>query len=557
MRHSVALSVQSVVASEISGPLTAEQVLAAPTLRLKSPSGRAAEIRIARGGDTFEIAVVATNPSTTKPTVVHPEWYFADHIVCFLNPTHDHATRWMFAISATHPLQSSAEWIAPGEEHGENVLRSLPKDWSDVQSEFVRLDAQRYFARIRVTAPQLKRTGNTPVGLELKVGFAADRVLPPLLWPEPLGWAADTPLQFGDVFTPAPAFVPGKLEMQSPMWGEINELRLSGALTPGAATRGMARIEAILPGDDEKYAAEVPWTSDDSRVVMKLPAYFSPRAKWSNNLLHTARFRLEVLDVARATLWSAEFPFGFDCGIIVRDRFGPRAGKLAPRPSPKSPEFVEEFRQYVLSRIPAYRLRGTPEGAPSDFYLEDPDGRAHLNLSDPNWPDVLVRTLVERFPAWQDTLCAIAAWIYHPLVTRHSSAWHAISGIVSVASIPRLGGCFCGDTARLGGFLAEKVGVALNVPLTAHSMGLRGHLATLVHTPVGEVVIDGMLGYWFHAMDNTRLATLTEMRNDPAVVSRGWCFPRAHGHEFFYGVKDQIIQPWKDTPLVWPGNGKD
>ena len=83
-------------------------------------------------------------------------------------------------------------------------------------------------------------------------------------------------------------------------------------------------------------------------------------------------------------------------------------------------------------------------------------------------------------------------------------------------------------------------------------MGLRGHLATLVDTPVGEVVIDGMLGYWFHTLDNKRLATLDEMRRDAAVTSRVWCFARAHGHEFFHGTADQIVQPWKTSPLVWP-----
>ena len=87
-------------------------------------------------------------------------------------------------------------------------------------------------------------------------------------------------------------------------------------------------------------------------------------------------------------------------------------------------------------------------------------------------------------------------------------------------------------------------------------MGLRGHLCSLVDTPIGQVVIDGMLGLWFHALDNTRLATLDEMRREKEICQRVWYAPRAHGHEFFYGTDNQLIRPWKSGPLVWPsGNG--
>jgi len=88
-------------------------------------------------------------------------------------------------------------------------------------------------------------------------------------------------------------------------------------------------------------------------------------------------------------------------------------------------------------------------------------------------------------------------------------------------------------------------------------MGLRGHLATLVDTPIGRVVIDGMLGLWFHTLDNARLATLEEMRRDPSIVQRMWHSPRAHGHEFFYGVDTQIIRRWEDGQLTWPNSQPD
>ena len=86
---------------------------------------------------------------------------------------------------------------------------------------------------------------------------------------------------------------------------------------------------------------------------------------------------------------------------------------------------------------------------------------------------------------------------HHPLVTRHSSTWSRVSNAASVETI-----------LRLTVLLAEKVGERLQALLKGYSMGLRDHLDTLVETPIGQVVIDGMLGLWFHPLDNTRLATL-------------------------------------------------
>jgi hypothetical protein len=127
-----------------------------------------------------------------------------------------------------------------------------------------------------------------------------------------------------------------------------------------------------------------------------------------------------------------------------------------------------------------------------------------------------------------------------------------VSNDASIDTVCRIGGCFCGDTARLTASLAERIGDRLKVKLTGYSMGLRGHLGTLVDTPIGRVVIDGMIGLWFHTLDNTRLATLDEMRRDRRIAERMWYAPRAHGHEFFYGNEIQMIRPWKQGSLTWP-----
>ena len=283
-----------------------------------------------------------------------------------------------------------------------------------------------------------------------------------------------------------------------------------------------------------------------------MPLVFPFRAKWANGLAQIARLHLSIVGEGEQVLWQGSYPFGFDHGIIVRERFEPGASGLAPRPEPSNPDFLEAMRRYILTRIPDYKLRTTREDAPSDFYLEDPAGEANLDLSAEDALDQTAGLLTDRFPDWQDALCAVAMWIHHPMITRHSSTWSRVSNVASVDTIPRLGGCFCGDTARLGACLAEMVGTRLGVDLKGLSMGLRGHLGTLVETPIGAVVIDGMLGLWFHTLDNTRLATLDEMRACREITERVWYAPRAAGHEFFYGVHDQLIRPWRDGPMRWP-----
>jgi hypothetical protein len=66
------------------------------------------------------------------------------------------------------------------------------------------------------------------------------------------------------------------------------------------------------------------------------------------------------------------------------------------------------------------------------------------------------------------------------------------------------------------------------------------------------VVIDGMHGVFYHTLDNTRLATLEELREDKRIAERMWYCPRAHGHEFFHRVYNQEIRPLRLGQLRWP-----
>ncbi len=514
------------------------------------PAGRAARVTVSDDGEFVTFAAEAEGPPPAGPLPPHPEWHNRSHLAVLLNPGHDHATRLLYAVDDAGAVTAKAEWALPGEEPADTPSRALDNPPA-AQGRFERVGEGRFRARVRIPASAVWPKGAAVAGLAVRVGFHEECVPPPLCWPPP-DWTGEAPLGFGDLYRRPPPLRVAQIDVPAPCWGEQTWLSLSAALAPGAPASGQVRATIILPGDSEEVLDPAPWRAEGSRLRARFPVVFPHRGKWANDLRATGRLRIAMADEAGEAIWAAEYPFGFDAGLIVRERYGPSGGEPAPRPEPSDPSFVDKFRRYVLARLPDYRRRTTREGAPSDFYLADVAGAADLDLSRPGWIEQVAQMLTERFGRWDDALCAAAMWIYHPAVTRHSSSWSRVAGSAAVETIPRLGGCFCGDTARLGAALAEAIGRRSGEKLRGYTLGLRGHLATLVETPAGRVVIDGMIGLWYHTLDNARLARLEEMRADRRIAERMWYCPRAHGHEFFFGTHDQIIRRPQPGELVWP-----
>ncbi len=549
MRWSTVLNSPSLMAKPWQEQLTPESQERSVVLRLgPDGEGRRAAVAVEAKGDGLQVSALGEGrANVARPA--HPEWYYRDHLVVFLNPGHDHATRWLYAVDDEGKVIREAAWTAPGEAPADHPTRELAEPPA-AEGEFRRLGDGRFWARLRwsVALPTL------PLGVKIKVGFHEEVIPRPLVWPEQPAWMDDLPLSYGDLFAVKPAVAVESLDFHEPAWGgEPSRVAMRMAIAPGGPREGSVDIVAILPEDSEQPQPSVAWKaspSDAAEVI--LPVVFPHRAKWASDVRLTARLRLTVRDGGGRALWAAEYPFGFDCGIIVRERYGSAGASPSPRPEPSDPDFVNLYRAYLLARLPAYRRRTTREGAPSDFYLEDADGGEHLDLMAPDALDRVAAMLARRFPDWQDALAAAALWAYHPCITRHSSSWSVVASQAAVGTIPRVNGCFCGDVARLTAALAEKVGERLGMPFKGYTVGMRGHLSTMVESPLGRVVLDGMLGHAYLTLDNTRLATLEEMRANDAIVRRLWYCPRAHGHEFYFGVHDQIIQRWREGPLHFP-----
>ncbi|MBE7466075.1 MAG: hypothetical protein HS116_21575 [Planctomycetes bacterium] len=553
MRWSLDLASPAVFASSGDAPLLPESLASTAALALgPDAAGRRAQVGLRCGAEGMELAVLAHGPASLRPPF--PEWYLRDHAVFFLDPAHDHATRWMYAVDDTGAVHAAAEWIAPGEAPGDKPSKKLP-DPPPAQGSFKRLPDGGWWASLRLP-PSAWSASARPVGFAVKAGFHEEVVPDPLTWPAMPAWAADTPLAFGDLHLQSAPLVLERLEIPEPAWDRPCVLALSGRKPGTAPSGGFIRAKLVLPGDSEQTLEPVHWHAAGDGWRAEYPAAFPARAKWSNDLLLTARLELRIEDEAGTPLWSGAYPFGFDLGIIARERFG-RAGRarLPERPSKDDAAYIEKMRAYLLARLPAYEHRTTRDGAPSDFWLADPEGEAHLDLMREDAFDRVADLLAERLPDWREALAAAALWIFHPCVTRHSASWSRVSSQSEVRTVVRLAGCFCSDTSRIGACLAERIGTRLGVPIKGYTLGLRGHLATLLDSPDGRIVIDGMMGHWYPTLDHTRLATLEEMRADARIVSRVWYCPRAHGHEFYFGIDNQVIRPWREGALAWPAEG--
>jgi len=520
-------------------------------IELSDADGRSARVVIRCDGEDVEFAVEATGaPSPHRPG--HPEWYNRAHFVVQLNPGHDHVVRMRYGVDDGGRITGEAHWTIPGEEPGDGPAIALEEP-PVARGAFQRVGEDGFRAVLRLPADVVWLPGTTVTGLCLKVGFHEEVIPEPLVWPEAgQWWEKDFPIGFGDLHREEPTVRVEGVDVATPAWSLPTDVTVRVAAPAGEPSALRLTGRVVLPGHSVIECERMDWRGQGGAIDALLPVVFPHIAKWETTNGRTGALELTLRDEAGTVHWAGSYPFGFDFGVIVRERYGPAGEPLPDRPESDDPEFVEKFRRYILTRLPDYRAAATKDGAASDFMLVDPDGELTLDLAADDWPETLVRLVAERFGRWDDALAAISMWLYHPLVTRHSSSRARVAGSVLAADMPRVGGCFCGDTARIGAMLAERLGEHLGEPMQSWTIGLRGHLATLVSTPVGRVVIDGMIGHWYHTLDNTRLATLEEMRSRRRIVERMWYCPQRHGHELYFQRNDQIIRDWSRGVSAFP-----
>lgn len=523
-------------------------------IQLQHPLGHKIEGHFESNKDEiiFISKIIEPVKKPTLPKQPHPEWYFHDHLVLFIDPKHDHMQQFMVAINKDGTVNTGNQVVLPGEEISDRIAKALKTDELKFSKE-VKVDATGWSTIIKIPFISLGLSSKPDIfGAKVKFGFEDSILYDAVTWPQTSPEFGDFTLAFADVYT-SDNIVIEHIDFGTPYWhtGDIsNTITIKGKVNNKIKLLELQStvINVLSEKEVSNYSCQI---SNNSSFEIKIPWNCHFANKWAPDFTKTARVNL-IFSGDSKIIWNATYPFGFDAGIIVRDPYGKFKSKKYERPEASNPNFVDAFRCFLFSKLPDWVFQTTKDKAPSDFYLKDNNGKFHLNLMDDNSLEKIADYLKSEFNDWQDALCAASLILHHPFLTRHSGSWNVISGRATTATVLKLGGCFCGDTARVAAHLADIIGQKYKVPLKGFSLGLRGHLTGLVETPIGEILIDPMLGIYYHSLDNKRLATLQEMQEDKRIHSRMWLLAYSNGHEFFINTYNQIKTPHKKGDFNFP-----
>jgi hypothetical protein len=497
--------------------------------------------------------IIEPKNSVKELAPIHPEWYFHDHFVILLDPKHDHATQYLIAINKDGNQFSSVQTILPGEEPSDRFVRNLNSDHFRFNRE-ITITPNGWKVKVNIPIPSLGLLSMpTVMGVKIKLSFESLIIIDAVTWPETKGPNGDTPLEFGD-FVISPEILVRKVDFGSPFWktGNIstNVLLIGSVFDCNKSLVVDVSVTNVLGQTEINQYPLVVGANGNFDCKVNVDCHFAN--KWAPDFGKIARVLIEIKNKEKV-LWGSSYPLGFDAGIILREPFGKFKKNQYKRPLKSDPHFVDNFRCWLFSKFPNWVYQTTRNKAPSDFYLKDLNGKFNLNLMDENSLEQIADYLKSEFDDWQDALCAAALLLHHPFLTRHSSSWSALSGQSSLDTILRLGATFCGETSRMSAFIAELIGDRFQVKLKGFVFGLRGHTSGLVETPIGDVLIDPMLGIYYQTLDNERLATIQEMRIEKKIQERMWLLAFSNGHEFFIEIQNQMKKFYKKGDYVYPG----
>jgi hypothetical protein len=88
--------------------------------------------------------------------------------------------------------------------------------------------------------------------------------------------------------------------------------------------------------------------------------------------------------------------------------------------------------------------------------------------------------------------------------------------------------------------MAEKLAPRYGLEWRSYQVSLQGHTVCAIQWGGVFHIFDPMVGKFFYALDNRRLAPLDEMQRHREITHRVDCISRAHGHEFYFGRRVQL-----------------
>lgn len=223
------------------------------------------------------------------------------------------------------------------------------------------------------------------------------------------------------------------------------------------------------------------------------------------------------------TVWHATYDFGWEEGSmpLAYLHLGETDG-VPPNPEPKDPEFLIKKSQYIAGRQPRFHRSNTFQGAPSDYTLESDDASIRFNLMDPACLDEMAKYIHNLYDNDTDRLLGMMFFAAQPAVMRAHTAYDPVaSHRLETMSLLRFGSGYCGHMARVLAPILNRMEVGnTGVRHQAYCFGIGGHALVFVRHRDSYAIIDSKHATLYYRMDNTDLATVKELRENPEIGRR-------------------------------------
>ncbi len=567
----------------------AEPVSGLRLLEKGSEATQQTEVRLCHRGGVLYVgfrcheAAMGERPSPEIPDYKPGDWdQQADTLQLYFSVTNDHTNYYRLVIGPTGHTKLFTGYRLRGE---------LPTDVMQNEVELFRGpsfsceiadEAEAWTGEVAIPASAFGLAGSLTGQVwgfnVVRVRRAAPEEVS--TWCPSPGSPVVLPVDFGELFFGQTAVTVVSVDLGKPFWGE-NSARVTLS-NVGPVPRGVRLLSHVyLPVDEETHfqAEQTEQLAGGESREITVPYKLSWRGKWPVYAEYCQRVSLRVEDAETgALIHSTSYPIAFDVGLKPNERYGQKPD--APNPSPDDPDFITKKRDFIIGRLPEFRRLTTAEGAESDFVLAAARGRVPGRVlsrpvdARPASPavahsgslsfDLMEEGAIQDIADWlyglfdndTDRMLAAIFFVHQRTVTRHSGSLSRL-GTMTPLSILRRGGGLCDSRAQaLAGILSRMTRDATGQPFRCHCLGLKGHVVCAVEAvPEPEDVtehwvLDPDVGMFYFTRDNTRLATLGELRSDRQLSYRMNFNNVRHSHEFYFSA-DNFTYDW-EKDQVWP-----
>ncbi len=289
--------------------------------------------------------------------------------------------------------------------------------------------------------------------------------------------------------------------------------------TPAALTL-LASVRPRRPGRIIDPARVIPLTDEGSDIV-------------GGNLTWMARpyddanvLELVVKEcITDRTVWQASYDFGWEEGSLPLQYLHLGETDVMPaNPEAGDPEFLIKKAQYIAGRQHRFRRRNTTQGAPSDYTLKSYDESVMFNLMDPACLDAMAKYIHDTYDNDTDRLLGMMFFVAQPALMRAHTAFDPIaSHRLETLSLLRFGSGYCGHMARVMAVILNRLEVGNSgVCHQAYCFGIGGHALVFVRHRDDYAILDSKHATLYYRLDNTDLATIKELRQEPEIGRRAY-----------------------------------